>query len=88
MLADGRVLPIGGKTGTGDNRFITNGPDGRRSRVVNRTATFAFTIGDRHFGTIVAFVPGGEAARYDFTSALPVQLMKEMLPVLAPLFET
>lgn len=87
-LADGRVLSIGGKTGTGDNRFITNGPDGRRSRVVNRTATFAFTIGDRYFGTIVAFVSGGEAARYEFTSALPVQLLKEMLPVLAPLFET
>jgi len=87
-LADGRVLSIGGKTGTGDNRFITNGPDGRRSRVVNRTATFAFTIGDRYFGTIVAFVPGGEAARYDFTSALPVQLLKQMLPVLTPLFET
>lgn len=86
--ADGRVLPIGGKTGTGDNRFITNGPDGRRSRVVNRTATFAFTIGDRHFGTIVAYVPGGEAARYDFTSALPVQLLKEMLPVLTPLLES
>lgn len=87
-LPDGTALAIGGKTGTGDNRFITSGPDGRRARVVNRTATFAFTIGDRHFGTLVAFVPGAEAGRYDFTSALPVQLLKEMLPALMPLFVT
>jgi len=87
-LADGRVLAIGGKTGTGDNRFVTTSAGGRTSRVVNRTATFAFTIGDRYFGTIVAFVPGPEAARYDFTSGLPVQLLKHLLPVLRPVLET
>jgi hypothetical protein len=86
-LADGRMLSIGGKTGTGDNRFITDGPDGRRSRVVNRTATFAFTIGDRYFGTIVAFVPGGEASRYDFTSALPVQLLTSLAGDLMPFID-
>jgi membrane peptidoglycan carboxypeptidase len=80
-------MAIGGKTGTGDNRFVTTGRDGRRSRVVNRTASFAFTIGDRYFGTIVAFVPGPEAADYRFTSALPVQLMKHLLPALGPVVE-
>jgi hypothetical protein len=83
-LADGRTLSLGGKTGTGDNRFVTTGKHGQHSRVVNRTATFAFTIGDRYFGTLVAFVPGPEAADYRFTSALPVQLMTRLLPALAP----
>jgi membrane peptidoglycan carboxypeptidase len=86
-LRDGRTLAIGGKTGTGDNRFETAGPQGRTSRVVNRTAAFAFTIGDRFFGTIIAFVPGRDAATYDFTSALPVQIFKNLLPILQPLLE-
>ena len=42
-LADGRTLEIGGKTGTDDNRFETVGPQGRTSRVVNRTAAFALS---------------------------------------------
>jgi len=87
VLPDGRRLEIGGKTGTGDNRFETVGPQGRMSRVVNRTAAFTFMIGDRFFGTIIAFVPGREAAAYDFTSALPVQIFKNLLPVLQPLLE-
>jgi membrane peptidoglycan carboxypeptidase len=77
----GVTLPVGGKTGTGDNRFER----GAASRVINRTSTFAFTIGDRFFGTIVAYVPGPAAAQYHFTSALPVQLLKHLLPVLRPL---
>jgi len=80
-LASGHALSIGGKTGTGDNRF----EGATRSRVVNRTATFAFTIGDRFFGTIVAYVPGAAAADYAFTSALPVQTLKYLLPALRPL---
>jgi membrane peptidoglycan carboxypeptidase len=86
-LRDGRRLEIGGKTGTGDNRFETDGPHGPTSRVVNRTAAFTFTIGDRFFGTIVAFVPGREAENYGFTSALPVHVFKSLLPVLLPVFE-
>jgi len=86
-LPDGRVLEIGGKTGTGDNRFETTGPAGASSRVVSRTAAFVFTIGDRWFGTIVAFVPGRAAAAYEFTSALPVQIFKNLLPVLHPLLQ-
>lgn len=87
---DGSLLPIGGKTGTGDNRFERFGP-GRRlieSRVVDRTATFVFFIGDRFFGTVTAYVPGPEAAQYHFTSALTVQLLKALAPALEPLFNT
>jgi membrane peptidoglycan carboxypeptidase len=84
VLANGRKLEIGGKTGTGDNRFDTTGP-GRISRVVNRTAAFTFIIGDRFFGTVIAYVPGRAAAAYGFTSALPVEVFKHLLPTLSPL---
>ena len=53
--------------------------------MVNRAATFAFYIGDRFYGVATAFVPGAKAARYDFTSALPVQVVKELQPALAPM---
>jgi hypothetical protein len=56
--------------------------------VVDRTATFVFFLGDRFFGTITAYVPGAVAIRYDFTSALAVQLLKALEPQLWPLFET
>ena len=58
-LPGGVVLPVGGKTGTGDNRLQEFGPRGSviGSKVVNRTAAFVFFIGDRFFGTILAFVP-------------------------------
>jgi membrane peptidoglycan carboxypeptidase len=85
VLSDGRRFSIGGKTGTGDNRFETNAPHG--ARVVNRTAAFTFSIGDRFFGTVVAYVPGRAAASYAFTSALPIQVFKHLLPVLAPLWD-
>ncbi|MDD3528310.1 MAG: transglycosylase domain-containing protein [Gallionellaceae bacterium] len=82
----GTPLVIGGKTGTGDHRYETYGPGGvRESRVVNRVATFAFFLDDRFYGVVTAYVPGAAAARYRFTSALPVQLLKAMAPILAPL---
>jgi membrane peptidoglycan carboxypeptidase len=86
-LADGTYLPLGGKTGTGDQRFETFGKGGQllESRTVNRTATFVFFLGDRFFGTITAHVHGERARQYDFTSALPVQLLKLMGPSLMPL---
>jgi cell division protein FtsI/penicillin-binding protein 2 len=89
ILLDGKPVEIGGKTGTGDNRFESYGPRGRRidSRVVNRTATFVFLIGDRFFGTVTAYVSGEEAAAYSFTSALPVQVLRRLLPSLRPLLE-
>ena len=52
---------------------------------MNRAATFAFYIGDRFYGVVTAFVPGEKAAAYDFTSALPVQILKELQPALLPL---
>ena len=84
---DGSIIPVGGKTGTGDQRFDTFGAGGRlvKSRVVNRSATFVFNIDGRFFGTLIAYVPGAQAAAYDFTSALPVQLLKVLAPQLMPL---
>jgi len=82
---DGRPLAIGGKTGTGDNRFEVFAPGGRlvESRAVSRTATFVFTIGDRLYGVVTAHVAGPAAERYAFTSSLPVQLFRTLAPELA-----
>jgi membrane peptidoglycan carboxypeptidase len=87
--SDGAPYVIGGKTGTGDHRHETYGPGGQviASRVVNRTATFAFYVGDRFFGVISAHVPGPEAAQFDFTSALAAQLLKVLAPSLEPMIE-
>ncbi len=83
----GVEIPVGGKTGTGDHRYEIYGPMGRllASKVVNRTATFAFIIGDRLFGVITAFVPGHEAANYAFTSSLPLAVLKILAPAIIPL---
>lgn len=87
--AGGVPIPIGGKTGTGDHRFETFGRRGQliESRVVSRTATFAFLIGDRFFGTVSAHVKGPQAAHYRFTSSLPVQILALLGPALAPLVD-
>ena len=84
---DGTPLPVGGKTGTGDNRFERFGPGGGliSSRVVDRTATFVFFLGDRFFGTVTAYVPGSDAESFGFTSAIAVQLLKALKPELEPL---
>ncbi len=86
---DGGEILIGGKTGTGDHRHVTFSSPGviKESRVVNRSATFVFFIGDRFFGTMTAFVPGADAAKYTFTSALSTQVMKHLLPILKPLVD-
>ena len=87
VLPDGRVLTVGGKTGTGDNRYETMSSGGRTivSRVINRTATFVFFIDDRFFGTVTAFVHGEAAANYRFTSSLPVQIFRNLVPAIKPL---
>jgi membrane peptidoglycan carboxypeptidase len=62
--ADGSPLVLGGKTGTGDNRFdsFSAGHALIESRVVDRTSTFVFYLGDRFFGTItVCAGPQGRA---------------------------
>jgi membrane carboxypeptidase/penicillin-binding protein len=89
VSADGSIIPVGGKTGTGDQRFDVYGGGGRliESRYVNRSATFVFNIGERFFGSMTAYVHGPESKNYDFTSALPVQLLVVLAPSLMPLIE-
>jgi membrane peptidoglycan carboxypeptidase len=86
-LGDGTTLPIGGKTGTGDHRFEVYSASGAvlESKVMNRTATFAFYLGNRFFGVMTVFVPGEAAADFHFTSAIAVQIVKDMEPALRAL---
>ncbi len=81
---DGQPLKVGGKTGTGDNRYRTFGPGGTlvESRSVNRTSTLVFFVEDRLYGVVTAYVPGAAADDYWFTSALPAQILRELAPVL------
>jgi membrane peptidoglycan carboxypeptidase len=86
---DGSAVEIGGKTGTGDHRFDTFGRGGQllSSRIVDRSATLVFLIGDRYYGTMMAFAHEPYAANYKFTSALPAQLLKALTPLLQPLID-
>jgi membrane peptidoglycan carboxypeptidase len=81
---DGTPVAVGGKTGTGDNRFKTFSRGGGliSERVVSRSGAFVFYLGDRYFGTVVAYVAGADAAKYKFTSALTVQVLKVLAPTL------
>lgn len=85
-LADDTPLVMGGKTGTGNNRIETVTRSGQviDSRARNRTATFVFHLGEHHFGTLTAYVAGSQSDDFRFTSALPVQVLKGMEPMLAP----
>ncbi|MCD2517414.1 transglycosylase domain-containing protein [Massilia sp. G4R7] len=87
--SDGNVIAVGGKTGTGDQRFEVYARGGRviESRYVNRSATFVFNIGERYFGSMTAYVHGPQSGNYDFTSALPVQLLANLAPSLMPMIE-
>lgn len=87
VLPNGEAVPVAGKTGTGDNRFKVFAPGGAlvAEYSVNRTAAFVFIIGDRLFGTVTVFVPGQNASSYKFTSALAVQILKDLAPTLQPL---
>jgi len=89
LRRDGSAVEIGGKTGTGDHRFDTYGRGGQllSSRVVNRSATLVFLIGERYFGTMMAYVHEPDAVNYKFTSAMPSQLLKVLLPALQPLVD-
>ncbi len=75
-LFGGKVV-MGGKTGTGDNRRETYTRRGAvtSSKAINRTATFVFFAGNM-IGVVTAHVPGEKADKYNFTSALPVRLVK------------
>lgn len=85
--ADGKLMTVGGKTGTGDHRRTVWGEKGRLigSKFISRAATFVFFLGDRFFGVMTAYIEGEEAEHYHFTSALPVQIMKFLKPTLSPL---
>ncbi|HEU5296685.1 MAG TPA: glycosyl transferase family 51, partial [Burkholderiaceae bacterium] len=86
---DGQPIALGGKTGTGDHRFDVYGKGGLliSSRAVDRTASFVFVLGERHFGTVMIHVHEPDAARYRFTSALAAQVLKSLSPALLPLVE-
>ena len=88
-LGDGRTLDVYGKTGTGDQRYGVYARGGQLivSRKVNRTAVFVFVIGNRFYGTLTAYAHEPYAARYDYTSAMAVQLLKSLGPTLAPVLE-
>lgn len=87
--SDGSIIALGGKTGTGDQRFDVYARGGRliESRYVNRSATFVFNIGERFYGSMTAYVHGPQSEHYDFTSALPVQLLATLAPSLMPMIE-
>jgi membrane peptidoglycan carboxypeptidase len=82
--AHGTAIPVGGKTGSGDNRFKTFARGGGviAARPVSRTAAFAFYLGDRHFGVLTASVRGNAAGEFVFTSSLPVALLRLLAPTL------
>jgi len=81
---DGSPITVGGKTGSGDNRYETFTRRGhlKSSRPVNRTATFVFYVDDRYYGVITASVDGAAALDYRFTSALPVAILTLLAPQL------
>jgi membrane peptidoglycan carboxypeptidase len=83
--ADGEMLPVGGKTGTGDELSDTMSAGSAKERDVSRSAAFVFYIGDRFFGAVTAHVPGKYTRRFSFTSALPVQVLKVLAPALQPM---
>ncbi len=89
-LPNGKAIAVGGKTGTGDHRYETFGRGGQllKSRVIDRSATFVFLIGDRFFGVITAYVGGPQAGSYGFTSSLPVHLLAALAPELMPLIRS
>lgn len=89
VLGNGQTMELGGKTGTGDNRMEAFDANGYviRSKAMSRTAAFAFVIGDRFYGTVIAYVPGPQAAAFNFTSALPVQVFRHMVPVIRPVLD-
>lgn len=79
----GQPVPVGGKTGTGDNRRKTFNRWGelRTSQAINRTASFVFFVG-RYYGVLTAIVPTREAEHYGFTSKLPLKVLALLAPTI------
>jgi hypothetical protein len=84
---DGAPARVGGKTGTesgyNGHEVFAQGRQFAASDTADRTASFAFYVGDRYFGVITASVEGQLAADYRFTSELPLAVLR----LLAPLIE-
>lgn len=80
--ADGALIAVGGKTGSGDNRYETFARDGRllSAHPVSRTGVFVFYLGRRWFGVITAAVAGPQSGHYTFTSSLPLAGLKLLAP--------
>src|SRR5262249_4911183 len=78
----GQPLVGGGKTGSGGKRLGSFAGRGRliSSRPVSRTAAFVFYIGDRYFGIVTASIAGKTSGQYQFTSALPVTVLRFLAP--------
>jgi hypothetical protein len=85
----GSAIQVGGKTGSGDNRFKTFSRGGgvTSARAISRTGTFVFYIGDRYFGVVTAHVAGEKTDSYSFTSALPVAVLKLLAPEIGRLYD-
>jgi membrane peptidoglycan carboxypeptidase len=85
--AGGKTIPIGGKTGSGDNRYEKFAANGAliSSRAINRTASFVFVVGERYFGMISAYVDGEVAGEYSFTSTLALQAFRHVADAIEPL---
>jgi membrane peptidoglycan carboxypeptidase len=83
--AANQPLPVGGKTGSGDNRYETFARDGTllTARPVSRTGVFVFYLGERWYGVITASVAGDKAGDYSFTSSLPLAALKLLAPTLS-----
>ncbi|HSG52205.1 MAG TPA: transglycosylase domain-containing protein [Rheinheimera sp.] len=83
---DTMQLMIGGKTGTGDNRLVQLDAKGQHvsSKALNRTATFVFYLGYQHFGVLTAYVADADSEKFSFTSALPLQVLNSMAPIIQP----
>ena len=83
---DGVPAQVGGKTGTdsGDSRHavLADGSQHTAPRALDRTASFAFYVGDRYFGVITASVRGPAAAGYTFTSELPLAVLRQLAPLI------
>ncbi|GAB2933266.1 transglycosylase domain-containing protein [Rheinheimera gaetbuli] len=83
------TMAQGGKTGTGDNRLVQLNARGQQvsSKALNRTATYVFYLGAAHFGVLTAYVADDTADQFSFTSALPLQVLNSMAPILLPYIE-
>lgn len=87
--SDGRPLAVAGKTGTGDNVAKSYDAEGNLvgARAVSRAATFAFILGDRHYGVVTAYVHGEGVDAYGFTSSLATEVFRHIAPALVPVVE-